>query len=437
VSGSTHAGGTVAGQPGPAPRAAGPRRGRQDGRDDAAAPHRGSAAPHRDAAAPHRGSGRPRLMVVTTVPVTAWVLMRGKLRFLREQGFDVVLVSSPGPDLHRTAEREGVRAAGVPMSRPVRPVADLVSLARMVRLVRAERPHVILAGTPKAGLISGLAGALCGVPVRVYMMLGLRLETATGPARAVLWAAEWVAVHAAHQVVTVSPSLLQRARALRLLGPRRGVVLGRGASNGVDVDRFAATPAVLAAAAAARQAHGIPAGAFVFGFVGRLTPDKGVRELAEAFSRVAGRHPEAWLLVAGGEDGDGLPAEIRAALDGHPRVRRTGWLADPTPIYHLMDALVLPTYREGFPNVPLEAAAAGRPVITTTATGAVDSVEGGVTGLLVRPRDAAALANAMSQLLEHPRQAAAMGERGRDRVHRHFSNEVVWGHLGRFVRALT
>ena len=102
-------------------------------------------------------AGRPRLMVVTTVPVTAWALMRGKLRFLNENGFDVVLVSSPGAELDRTAEREGVRAIAVPMARPVRPPADLLSLARLVRLIRAERPHVVLAGTPKAGLVACVA----------------------------------------------------------------------------------------------------------------------------------------------------------------------------------------------------------------------------------------------------------------------------------------
>src|SRR5262249_30666447 len=139
------------------------------------------------------------------------------------------------------------------------------------------------------------AAALCRVRVRVYMLLGLRLETATGMSRAVLWAAEWAAVHAAQHVVGVSPSLLARARALRLLGRRRGEVLGRGSSNGVDVDRFATTPAALAAAAGARRRFGIPDGAFVFGFVGRLTVDKGVGELAAAFGRVAQRHADAWL----------------------------------------------------------------------------------------------------------------------------------------------
>lgn len=375
-------------------------------------------------------------MIVTTVPVTAWTVMCGKLRFLNENGFDVVLVSSPAQELGRTAEREGVRAVGVPMSRQIRPSADAVSLVRLFRLMRAERPHVLLAGTPKAGLLAGLAAALSRVPVRVYMMLGLRLETATGATRGLLWLAEWVSTHAVHQVVVVSPSLLARARRLGLLRGGRGVVLGRGAGNGVDIDRFAATPETAAGAAAARRELGIGAGAFVFGFVGRLAVDKGLRELAAAFGRVSARNPDAWLLVVGGEDPGGLPTDVRSALVAQPRVRCTGWLADPTAAYHIMDALVLPTYREGFPNVPLEAAAAGKPVITTTATGAVDSVLHEVTGLLVRPRDADALAHAMARLIGDREGAREMGARGRRRACRDFSNQVVWANVERFIKDL-
>jgi glycosyltransferase involved in cell wall biosynthesis len=379
---------------------------------------------------------RPRLMVVTTVPVTAWTVMCGKLRFLNENGFEVVLVSSPTADLQRTAEREGVRAVGVPMNRGFRPWADVVSLVRLFRLMRAERPHVMLAGTPKAGLVASLAGAMSRVPVRVYLMLGLRLETARGAARGLLWLAEWVSTHVVHRVLVVSPSLLARARDIGVLGDGRGVVLGHGGGNGVDVGRFAATPDTAAAAAAARAGLGIPANAFVYGFVGRLTADKGLRELVAAFDRIAACHPDAWLLVVGAEDLGGLPPGVRTALRTRPRVRCTGWQDDPTAAYHVMDALVLPTYREGFPTVSLEAAAAGKPVITTTATGAVDSVVDGTTGLLVPPRDADALATAMARLIGDRQAARDMGARGRCRVRRSFANEVAWGHVERFIKDL-
>ena len=375
-------------------------------------------------------------MVVTTVPVTAWTIMRGKLRFLSENGFDVVLVSSPGEELGRTAEREGVRAVGIPMRREIRPWADVVSLIRLFRLMRLERPHLVLMGTPKAGLVASLASSLSGVPVRIYMLGGLRLETAKGLKWILLWAAEWVTTHTAHEVIVVSPSLLARVRGLKLLATSRGIVLGRGASNGVDTERFAATPDTARRAAATRRELGIPDTAFVFGFVGRLTVDKGIRELAAAFHQVAQRHADGWLLIVGDEDSKKLPADIRRQLGSEPQVRFTGWLEDPMISYHMMDALTLPTYREGFPNAPLEAAAAGKPVVTTTATGAVDSVVHELTGLLIRPRDPTDLTEAMARLIENRQEAQEMGVRGRTYVEQNFSNSVVWAQLKGFLTSL-
>lgn len=375
-------------------------------------------------------------MVVTTVPVTAWTVMRGKLRYLNENGFEVLLVSSPGEELERTAEREGVRAVGIPMSREIRPWRDAVSLVRLFRLMRLERPRIVLTGTPKAGLLASLAASLSGVPVRIYMLLGLRLETATGGKRILLWATEWIAIHAVHHVVVASPSLLVRARDLKLLRGHRGVVLGRGSSNGVDIERFAATPDTAVSAAAARRKLKIPQDAFIFGFVGRLTVDKGVGELATAFHHLARQRPDVWLLVVGDEDPEGLPVHVRRKFESAPHLRFTGWLRDPTITYHIMDALVLPTYREGFPNVPLEAAAAGKPVITTTATGAVDSVVHESTGLLVRPRDTGDLTRAMTRLVDNRQEAREMGARGLEQVRQNFSNEVVWAEARRFIRNL-
>jgi glycosyltransferase involved in cell wall biosynthesis len=372
---------------------------------------------------------KPKLFVLTTVPLSAWTVLRGSLRYLDSHGFAVTLVSSPGELLDRTAEREGVRAVAVPMRRTINVAADLRSLLGLYRLFRAERPDVVIAGTPKAGLLGTVAARLAGVPVRVYSLLGLRLETARGPSRCVLWLAEWVAAHAATEVLVVSPSLLRRAREVRIFSHRRGVVLGRGGGNGVDLDRFAVTSGDL------RSQLGIPRDAFVFGFVGRCVPDKGVRELAAAFAEVARDDPAAWLLIVGDDDGRPAMPEVRR-LRGHPRVRSTGWLADPALAYHAMDVLVLPTYREGFPNAPLEAGAAARPVITTTATGAVDSVIAEHTGLLVPPGDAVGLAHAMRRLAKDRELARSMGIHGREYVAAHFTNATAWAATARYLTGL-
>lgn len=380
---------------------------------------------------------RSRLLVATTVPTTAWTLMRGQLQYLQRNGFDVVLVSSPGPLLDQTGRREGVEVRGVPMAREPSPKADLVAAWRLFRLLSVEHFDICYAGTPKAGLLAGLAGAVAHTRTRIYVLQGLRLETESGWRRVVLWLTEWITIHVAHHVVVVSPSLRDRARALRLLGKSRDVVLGRGASNGVDVDKLAPTRENEALGAAIRSALSIPEDAFIFGFVGRLTVDKGIDELIAAFARVQRQRPDAWLLVVGAEELGGLPARTRASLVQLQNARFTGWVDDTTPAYHAMNCLVLPTYREGLPNVSLEAAAAGKPVIATSATGAVDSIVDGKTGLLVQPRSADDLTAAMTRIAAHPEWAQAMGEAGKRFVRHTYANEIVWRALLDFLVTVT
>lgn len=375
----------------------------------------------------------PKLLVATTDPVTPWVLMRGQLGFLRSKGYDVVLVSAPGELLDATADREDVRVLPLAMEREISLRADAKALRRLIDVFRAERPDISMVSTPKAGLLGGIAAWLVRVPTRIYVLRGLRLETARGPQRVLLWLVEWISLHVAHQVLVVSPSLLDRTRRLRLLGPRGGVVLGAGASNGVDPERFRPTPDRLAAGLAFRVDSEIPDDAFVFGFVGRPSVDKGIAELATAFAELAAERPDVWLLMVGPRDLTELSPEVAAVMEATPRVVFTGWMNEPDECYRVMDALVLPTYREGFPNVPIEAAAAERPVITTTATGAVDSIRPDVTGLLVPVRDAEALLDAMRRLARDRSLAAEMGAAGRAFVDEHFTNERVWAQLAEFL----
>jgi glycosyltransferase involved in cell wall biosynthesis len=375
-----------------------------------------------------------KLVVAATVPLTTWTMMRGQLAFLRESGYTVVLAASPGPLLDATADRERITARAISMERDVHVRRDLTSAIALVGMYLNERPSISIVSTPKAGLLAGVAALLTRVPTRIYMLRGLRLETATGPRRMILWLMEWLAIRSAHHVIVVSPSLLRRARELRLLTQKDGVVLGRGASNGVELDRFAPSEDRRAEGLRRRQELGIPQTAFVFGFVGRLTSDKGISELATAFARIRELDATVWLLIVGEEEGAGLTPGIREQLSTDGRVRYTGWVDEPAFAYQMIDALVLPTYREGLPNACLEAAAAGRAVITTTATGAIDAIEENVTGLLVAPGDADALFLAMRDLSLDREKAIQMGAAGRTFVERYFGNDEVWGQLLAFLQ---
>jgi glycosyltransferase involved in cell wall biosynthesis len=346
--------------------------------------------------------------------------MRGQLRAVAEAGFHVELISSPGRLLDATADREGVVSHGVPMSRSIAPIRDVFALVRLTRLVRTLDVSISLAGTPKAGLLVNLACAFARVPRRIYLLRGLRLESETGMRRVLLWCTEWAAVHSAHEVIAVSPSLRDRTATLRLLGRRPIYVLRRGSSNGVDIEYFrgcAPTPG-------ARNSLGLRADAYVFGYAGRITSHKGLRELYDAFARVRSVCGDVQLVICGHPETK-PDVKILETADRGDEIRVLDHLADLRAFYAAIDCFVLPTYREGMPNVALEAAAAARPVITTRATGAIDAIIPGVTGLHVDVGDVDQLADAMIRLASDPELGRSMGRNGQEFVAKHYSRPDV------------
>ena len=368
---------------------------------------------------------KPRLTYVVTVSVSAGFFF-GQVAYMVGSGWDVDFVSSPGPDLN-VIRAEGARVWDLPIEREIAPLKDIVSLWRLWQLFRRTHPNLVVAGTPKAGLLGTLAARLAGVPHVVYTMHGLRLETALGWKRKLLIIAERVACRCAHRVHCVSPSLRARSIGLGLVKPDKAVVVGPGTCNGVDVDRFRASLDTRQEASDLRRKLGLHQDAPVIGFVGRFTRDKGIPELYRAFASVRERYSNLRLLLVGDfEPGDPIAADIRRAIENDREVIRMGFVPDAAPYYHLMDICVLPTYREGFPGVPLEAQAAEIPVVTTQATGAIDSVLDGQTGFIVPVGDVNALSAAIDRLLGDPSLRKRMGEAGRVWVEAVFRREIVW-----------
>lgn len=369
-------------------------------------------------AALHPVMQRPLIIVGITHSQTS-VVVASRCRSLREAGFRVVLVASPGPLLEQLAAEEGLERIAIPMQRGIAPVRDLVSLFRLWRVLRRLRPEMTEFSTPKAGLLGNLASFLSGVPMRVYLLRGLRLETISGIQRRILTAAEQLAASCSSFVLCNSKSLM--VEALSLLPERKLKLLGNGSSHGVDFARFAPGPSTL------RQQFKIPDYAPVIGFVGRLTRDKGVPELMEAFDGLLKVVPQARLLLVGWFDAseDELDEELRIYIRNHPNVICTGFVKDTSPWYRVMDMMVLPTWREGFPNVVLEASASEVPVITTLATGARDAVVPEVTGLLIPPGHPEAICEAILDLLRDEPRRRAMGVAARQWVVENFSEEHV------------
>jgi glycosyltransferase involved in cell wall biosynthesis len=298
----------------------------------------------------------------------------------------------------------------------------------MWNLLRRIRPHIVHAHTPKGGLLGMVSAWLARVPVRIYHMRGLPFVTATGWRRKLLMWCERISCGLAHRVLCVSSSVRQLAVDSHLCPPGKIVVLARGSGNGVDaVQRFNGSNIPPSLREETRRRFNIPPEALVLGFIGRIVRDKGIIELAGAWKELRHDFPALHLLLVGPHEmQDPIPSEIERTLRNDPRVHFLGEQGDMPSLYAVIDVLALPTYREGFPNVLLEAAGMMVPIVTTQVPGCTDAVQDGVTGTLVPPYDAASLARAVKMYLHDGELRRRHGAAARDWVLREFRPEGIW-----------
>ncbi len=371
-----------------------------------------------------------RIVHITTVPETLRFLT-GQIGYMKAREFDPAVISSPGEHLGRFAAAEGVPCYPIFMSRQITPLRDLASLFKLLVRSRSLRPQVVHAHTPKGGLLGMLAAFLAGIPARVYHIHGLPYVTASGFRRALLRWCEKLCCSLAHRVFCVARSNAELVIAEGLCDERKIRVLLQGSINGVDAaSRFNPSAAALSAELTPPRDLGIPPSAPVVGFVGRIVRDKGVQELFQAWQMLREEFPELHLLLAGPvEPQDPLPLETVEYLRGDHRVHMLDWVDDVVPIYARMDVLALPSHREGWGVVLLEAAALRVPGVATRIPGCVDAVVDGVTGTLVPPRDARALAQAIRIYLKDSELRRNHGQAARDRALRDFRPEALWNAL--------
>jgi len=367
-----------------------------------------------------------KLIHITTVPEML-PFFSGQVGYMKERKLQVEAIASPGKDLDRFGALEKIRVHGVAMTRRITPLRDLVALGRLWRRLRVSRPQIVQSHTPKGGLLGMISAWLARVPVRIYHIHGLPLMTATGFKRRLLRWTEKVACALSHQVLCVSNSVRQVAVAEGLCPAGKVRVLLGGSVNGVDAREKFNPSAGAEGRTNVRSSYGIPADAPVVGFLGRLVRSKGLVELVTAWSRLRDEFPTLQLLLVGEfEPQDPVPPEVREVLHSDSRIHLTGWIQNVAPLYAAMDVVVLPSYREGLPVVPLEAAAMELPVVATRIPGCVDAVDDGVTATLVPVRDAKALADAVGMYLRDPELRRKHGRAGRERVLSKFKQEAIW-----------
>lgn len=373
--------------------------------------------------------GRIRVLHAVTVSKSL-KLMKGQLSYLKNLGYEVSVVSSPGKEIDTFAEMEKVNIKQIKMAREISPLSDIISLIKVIRYLLKYRPHIVNTGTPKAGLLLSVAAWLTRVPIRVYTVRGLKLETASGYKRKILLFTERIACLCSHRIIAVSESLRKRIIELKLAPKEKIVVLGSGSSNGIQVSRAQELSKM-------NVDINVEADSFRIGFVGRITKDKGIIELLQAFRNLRKKYHNIKLIILGDfETGDPIPDSERRYIETDPNILFLGFQQNPFPYYKFMDIFVLPSHREGFANVCLEAALMGLPIITTNATGAIDTVIDGKTGLIYEVGNVKQLEEKIEFLIRNPEIRKKMGIEGKKWVTKEFSSERIWNGLDNLYKAL-
>jgi glycosyltransferase involved in cell wall biosynthesis len=342
------------------------------------------------------------------------VLLLNQLRAIEGAGFGVTAVSAPGSPVV-TLAGAGIRHIAVPFVRAsgLTPLADLRAFLHLVRVFRRERFAIVHTHTAKPDLYAAIAARLAGVPIVVTTLHGFFFHDNMSR----YWRRFYILLarlggRFADVVLSQNPEDIDTNVRERVYDPAKMLFLG----NGIDVERFARGRVDPAEVRRRRDALGIPVGAPVVGFVGRLVADKGIIELLQAARAVRQRFPEVRFLLVGMIDRakrDVIQPEITAEYGLAEACVFTGHREDMPELYAMMDVLVLPSHREAFPRAPMEASAMGVPVIATDVRGCRTAVEHGRNGLLVPLKDAAALAGAIRSLLGDPGERARLGAEGR------------------------
>lgn len=358
-------------------------------------------------------------------------LLPGQMKFMKQNGFEVLMVSADGKERMDVIKNEECPHIIVPMTRQITPVSDIKSLWQLYRVFRREKPDIIHSHTPKAGLLAMMAGKLAGVKIRIHTVAGLRFMTAKGKTRKLLVSMEKFTAAAATHVWPNSLSLKNYILTNKLASPEKVQMIGFGSSNGIDLNRFSAS--VLDGGklqVAKQQIQYDPSNIYLLS-IGRIVRDKGMDELLKAFAAVYADKSNLRLVILGSfeDELDPVSEEARNILKTHPGIIHIQWSDEVENFLSICNMLVHPSYREGFPNVLLQAGALDCPILCSRIEGNVDIVDHKETGLLFEVRDAKGLEEQLRFALDHPGElktyAANLKKRIQERFDRRFVHESI------------
>ena len=373
-----------------------------------------------------------KLIRITTVPISFKVLLKGQLRFMVSNGFDVKGVSSEGEELKEILENEGIVMEAINMSRKITPFQDLKSLWEMWNFLRKEKPQIVHTHTPKAGIIGMLAARLAGVPHRLHTVAGLPLMEATGIKRKILNFVEKLTYSSATRVYPNSKGLYDFILQNNFTQSNKLKIIANGSSNGINTTFFSPAQVSEIEKVALREKLNIQPDDFVFVFVGRIVSDKGINELIKAFSELQTAENNELtgikLLLVGGleSDLDPLNPETLAEINQNKDIISAGFQQDVRPFFAISDALAFPSYREGFPNVVMQAGAMGLPSIVSDINGCNEIIVEGENGLIIPSKNVEKLKEKMLTLARDKNLYIKLKENSRRMIENRYEQSVVW-----------
>lgn len=366
-------------------------------------------------------SDKKKIIRATTIPLSLKAFIDDAVVEMKDR-YDVTLVSSPGEEMDYMHNTYGVKTIAVPMERRISLAKDIKSLWAMIKVIKKEKPYMIHSMTPKAGLLCMIAGWLCRVPLRVHTFTGLIWPTEVGTKRKILMLFDKILCACATHVIPEGEGVMSDLQ--HYITKKSMKVLGHGNVKGIDTKHWKITPE-LKADSLNIKGHGT----FNFLFVGRLVGDKGINELVESFCRLMDKTPNVRLFLVGPteDDIDPLKQETWDRIKAFPSIVKVGpvWGDEILKYYIASDCFVFPSYREGFPNSPIEAGAMGLPSIVTDINGSREIVIDGINGVVIPSKDANALYKAMLDMVENKEARERMAKNARPMIQSRFEQSYI------------
>lgn len=378
-----------------------------------------------------------KLIRITTVPISLKLLLKGQHRFMTDKGYKVLGISSSGDELEEVARSEGIRVESLKMTRAITPIQDVMALYNFYKICKKEKPFIIHSHTPKAGLIAMVGGKMARVPNRLHTVAGLPLLETKGLKRKLLNFIEKLTYASATKIYPNSFGLQKIIIEENLCCPTKLKVIGNGSTNGINTSYF--DPAHFSDP----ENHSLKAklkikqDEFIFIFVGRLVADKGINELVAAFKMLKIKNVKLLLVGMFEKELDPLETETYIEIEKNPDIIYVGFQEDVRPYFSIANALVFPSYREGFPNVVMQAGAMGLPSIVTNINGCNEIIINDFNGLIVPVKNKTFLAFSMRKIATENELYQDLKQNSRKRILENYEQIVLWNALLAEYRNLT